>query len=48
MNQPRRRPRAIAIARTDESRVQRVALTRIALIAFFAVAALATLPAYWL
>ncbi|RDL52846.1 hypothetical protein BLJAPNOD_04011 [Ensifer sp. M14] len=47
MNNPRRRPRAIVIARTDESRAQRVMLTRIALLAFFAVAAFATLPALW-
>ncbi|WP_429812434.1 hypothetical protein QM996_01650 [Sinorhizobium chiapasense] len=47
MNQPRRRPRAIAIARTDESRQQKAAITRLALIAFFAVAALAALPALW-
>ncbi|CAN7568546.1 hypothetical protein ACI2KT_02600 [Ensifer adhaerens] len=47
MNQIRRRPRAIAIARTDESRQQKAVLTRLALIAFFAVAALAALPALW-
>ncbi len=47
MNQPRRRPRAIAVARTDESRQQKAAITRFALIAFFAVAALAALPALW-
>ncbi|KSV84882.1 hypothetical protein N183_00215 [Sinorhizobium sp. Sb3] len=47
MNQPRRRPRAIAVARTDESRQQKAAIMRLALIAFFAVAALAALPALW-
>ncbi|MBV7516388.1 hypothetical protein [Ensifer sp. ENS12] len=47
MNQPRRRPRAIAVARTDESRQQKAAITRLALIAFFAVAALATVPDLW-
>ncbi|MBK5565299.1 hypothetical protein LAC81_01605 [Ensifer adhaerens] len=47
MNEPRRRSRAIAIARTDESRQQKAAVTRLALIAFFAVAALAAIPALW-
>lgn len=47
MKQIRRRPRAIAIARADESRQQKAAITRLALIAFFTVAALAALPALW-
>lgn len=45
MNQTRSRPKAIAIAKSEEVRTQRALLVRATLVALCALAALAVLPA---
>ncbi|WP_455272680.1 hypothetical protein [Rhizobium herbae] len=49
MNQSRSRSaaRAIAIAKADESAVRKALLTRVSVIAVFALAALVALPSFW-
>ncbi|URK88496.1 hypothetical protein LP421_15215 [Rhizobium sp. RCAM05350] len=49
MNQSRSRStaRAIAIAKADESAARKALLTRVSVIAVFALAALVALPSFW-